>query len=71
MCATTDHPKAVDVCIANKAGLPVLFGIFMNKNKTRGMKAGSDDARQLLEGTCTIIANLLHYTSKRCVSRAV
>jgi hypothetical protein len=66
VCATTDFQRAVDRVIANKAGLPVLFGLFMGKSKTRGVKAGSDDARQQLESTCSMIANLLHYSQKRC-----
>lgn len=69
MNATTDYARAADLCIANKAGLPTLFGIFMGKNKTRGVKAGSDDARQQLESTACIIANLMHYTTKRCAPR--
>jgi hypothetical protein len=71
MNATTDYAKAVDTCIGNKAGLPTLFGIFIGKNKTRGIKAGSDDARQLLEGCTCTIANLLHYTAKRCAPECV
>lgn len=65
MNVTTDYAKAVDTCIGNKAGLPTLFGVFVGKNKTRGIKAGSDDARQLLESCTCTIANLLHYTAKR------
>ena len=44
----------------------MLFGIFMGRNKTRGVKTGSDDARQQLESTTSIISNLMHYTLKRC-----
>ena len=67
MCATTDFTRAVDRVIAHKAGLPVLFGLFMGKNKTRGVKAGSGEEREQLEAACCIIANLMHYTSKRYV----
>ena len=65
--ATTESARAGERCLANKLGLPTLFGIFMGKNKTKGAKAGSGEARQQLESACTIIANLMHYTQKKCV----
>jgi hypothetical protein len=59
--ATTEFAKTADLCVEMKI-LPTLFGIFMGRNKTVGVKPTSDDAKQQIEGVVSIIANLLHYT---------
>eukprot|EP00892_Ulva_mutabilis_P003222 jgi/Ulvmu1/12900/UM098_0088.1 len=64
--ATTEFQRTADLCVESKGmpGLPPLFGIFMGKNKTAGVKPNSDDARQQLEGVTSVIANLMHYTKR-------
>jgi hypothetical protein len=65
--ATTEFQRTADQCVEAPKSLPVLFGIFMGRNKTAGVKHNSDDARAQLEGVISIIANLMHYT-KKCAS---
>lgn len=64
--ATTEFQRTADLCVESKGmpGLPPIFGIFMGKNKTAGVKPNSDDARQQLEGVTSVIANLMHYTKR-------
>jgi hypothetical protein len=64
---TTEFQRTADHCVEAPKSLPVLFGIFMGRNKTAGVKPRSDDAKVQLEGVISIIANLMHYT-KKCAS---
>lgn len=61
---TTEFQRTADLCVEAPKALPVLFGMFMDRNKTMGVKHNSDDARSQLEGVVSIVANLLHYTKK-------
>ena len=61
---TTEFQRTADLCVEAPKALPVLFGMFMGRNKTMGVKQNSDDARQQLEGVVSIVANLMHYTKK-------
>lgn len=63
---TTEFQRTADLCVEVPKSLPVLFGMFMGRNKTMGVKQHSDDARQQLETVVSIIANLMHYC-KKCV----
>jgi hypothetical protein len=62
--ATTEFQRTADHCVEVPKSLPVLFGIFMGRNKTPGVKPNSEEARGQLEGVISIITNLMHYTKK-------